>query len=1741
MVVSKDKLWESGHDETVEVNQRALIDKVLARYSGEFTVFRELLQNSDDARSAAVEIRFETQAFLSTKTGDIDIGNSVTSPNLETQLPDLKTTHVHQWTFKNNGMEFRDEDWNRLKKIAEGNPDEEKIGAFGVGFYSLFSVTEEPFVTSGGQWMGFYWKDKKDQLFARRGRLPESDADPQSKSWTSFTMALREPAPIPVAFDFTRFLASSLTFMSHLCEVSVYFDDKRLVRLYKSSGIPRDLGIPKGLNNRSPSGIMTVDNIQSTPLYIQAQVMKWIYTSGTEKKRINPLKSTTANKPPASGGGFFSSIFSSLSGSSTPQRVVTALPPPVPPKPIDHLAINETNVSLSIYSASIQVRLDKKLSSEIQRSTKKNPPTKMKFELIYTAKDEYDASLEEDAKQPEATGSIFQGLRADLDGVGAARVFIGHSTAQSTGVGGHVAARFIPTVERESIDFMDRNVAVWNKELLYVGGLLSRAVYEFELSTVRQHWETAGSGNGPLGEEMQRSLIGRVLHALKFFMFYTSTPSPDVSSLMEAAFFACSPSGNFPLITTKGVRHAANVRLPDSTFSGFLKDIPTVPEEIMNGASLMISGLQARGLIKAITFHDVLQELQSRPLTQTEFVACLNWWIGVFQEGDRDRLLPIRAQLINSVVLSTVDEGSGQKIIALSAIKSFINPRAPSGNIPPEGPLPEHLLPISISKSFKPEVLSSCFPWTEFTIVQWVRFLCEFEASQVEFDLNLSPSWAERVFGMVSRAWPTLSSTSKTDIIQLLRLKTCIPTSSGMMLPEQAYFPNVNIFGDLPIVVFPAGLLVKGTLERVLQDIGVRKHVELQLIFNRMIKTNEWTIADLTKYLVSVKGSLTPEEIERLKATSAFPTEVQNPEINNKKTRYRANQLYEPLDVFRTLSLPVIDWGQNTKWRSSSEEAKFLFDLGLLRYPPLEKLIYLCSTEDASIRTAALKYLIDNVASRYQDYDPMNFKDVRFIPALNGRDHCLGTVQEVFSAPWSAVNFLALQPAYQPHANKLKIKDHPPAPQLISRLQSKPPESAAEARSLFGLLAGRVQDFKSSDLRTLSATAFVPVLAEKGVAGPSLRWLPPSQCYLAGETHAAFHSKLFTFVDFGSAANAFLMACGTRNHPSVEEIAKILLADPRQFYQLAQGPIDFLSELRNLAVNSKSISQGTMLRMKRAPILLGLQRKPRKQMKPADDWDEEEWDIQYELKKPSEVIIADDTHAYQAFGDSLFTAPQEDIIEDFYVQLGSSRLSRVVREEYQPTAELNDSKQAGETRTLILERLPLFLHEHTHTRTRVAFSWFSADRNFTVKAFGKLGVVKHLSHGQFNLSKKQDASAVARRSGTGPIELWIAGNSQIDMYEVASSLNRLLFDSPKANDALLFMTILSTDLRSLKRRGYNVDRILRQQRDARLAAESARLAKQEENRLLSQPSDVHAPDLKETRLDSNQSPIVSTEGKSKAPLPFSNPFQNLRRKIGSMATSQQTTGPVKEGLSLPTSVDSNPGGQPEIKGDMSGIAASGGLATPEARVEPNPTRIPDSGSGVTPWSNISKNIEMAINSCKAESSNLLENREHMQRVKETLNDGYCDVSGRKGNLHNIGQMGSVNIYLSEEIPVDQAEPFMAAKRQSLARFIHIMTPLANIYQLSITNLHIFYDQKGGVIAFNRNGSIFLNLRYYEEWHDADVKHEKLQSAFISWYFTIAHEIAHNLVQPHNSEREFYFSAICERFIVQLGHLLSNSR
>jgi len=49
--------------------------------------------------------------------------------------------------------------------------------------------------------------------------------------------------------------------------------------------------------------------------------------------------------------------------------------------------------------------------------------------------------------------------------------------------------------------------------------------------------------------------------------------------------------------------------------------------------------------------------------------------------------------------------------------------------------------------------------------------------------------------------------------------------------------------------------------------------------------------------------------------------------------------------------------------------------------------------------------------------------------------------------------------------------------------------------------------------------------------------------------------------------------------------------------------------------------------------------------KASSEGDEDDWDLQDELLQAKEVVIVDDTSAYQLFGDRIFCAPQENMLE----------------------------------------------------------------------------------------------------------------------------------------------------------------------------------------------------------------------------------------------------------------------------------------------------------------------------------------------------------------------------------------------------------------------------------------------------------------------------------------------------------------
>lgn len=426
-----------------------------------------------------------------------------------------------------------------------------------------------------------------------------------------------------------------------------------------------------------------------------------------------------------------------------------------------------------------------------------------------------------------------------------------------------MATRFIPTVERESIDLMFVSLPmllfsievylkgpnrcqyvislwiycslninlVWNKELLYVGGFLARCAYELELKTLADLWNGATAN-----DEIQRWLRKRSIHTLKFFTFYQSTPSGEVSALLEKAFFSCAKPNQFPVLSSVGVRDASTVRLPDPTLSKFLKQLAVIDDDVMSEARLMVTALQNRKLLRPITFSDVLDELRSRPLGEEEMIACLTWWISLNKDAaSQQRHSDIHLELINAAVLTTGGTSVNERIIPLSVIETFVNVRSHGAYIPLDGPLPIHVLPMSIMKHFSPEKLINAFSWRELTILEWLTHLCSPSVMKEDptFDLTMSAHWAEKVLTTLVRTWPSLSNTIKERIVILLGSKKCIPTSAGLQVPQDAYFSNANIFNDLPVVMLPSGAAVKSSLERVLETLGVRKHVDLQIIFKR--------------------------------------------------------------------------------------------------------------------------------------------------------------------------------------------------------------------------------------------------------------------------------------------------------------------------------------------------------------------------------------------------------------------------------------------------------------------------------------------------------------------------------------------------------------------------------------------------------------------------------------------------------------------------------------------------------------------------------------------------------------------------------------------------------------------------------------------------------------------------------------------------------------------------------------------
>ncbi|KAI7516310.1 hypothetical protein KC331_g22121, partial [Hortaea werneckii] len=190
---------------------------------------------------------------------------------------------------------------------------------------------------------------------------------------------------------------------------------------------------------------------------------------------------------------------------------------------------------------------------------------------------------------------------------------------------------------------------------------------------------------------------------------------------------------------------------------------------------------------------------------------------------------------------------------------------------------------------------------------------------------------------------------------------------------------------------------------------------------------------------------------------------------------------------------------------------------------------------------------------------------------------------------------------------------------------------------------------------------------------------------------------------------------------------------------------------------------------------------------------------------------------------------------------------------------------------------------------------------------------------------------------------------------------------------------------------------------------------------------------------------------------------------------------------------------------------------------------------------LQKNLESAIQSSRPYNSSSVFTRPQTTTINEDQPRSYCD--SKPGHdltyLHDLlptntsggsggGGGGGIKLFLSQTSHYhSHPQDFLTQHSTALTHFANLLTSLStSIFSphLSPQTLNIFYDDSGSSIAFNTNGSLFCNLRFYLQLHHLTTSTpspEARVEAGAYWWITLCHELAHNLVGEHSAQHSYY--------------------
>jgi hypothetical protein len=985
-------------------------------------MFREMIQNANDA--GATEITFDFKKSCG-KDGFSATSNWLSGDNKPGCL-----------IVKDNGAGFEADGWDRLRTIASGNPSPDKVGGFGVGFYSVFHFSDEPMVKSNGVEMHFTWSNDKLLI----------DRVDGSKFWKSGTTGSEFNLPL-----------RNVTGAMEECD-----------KFHFLSYLVRALSFTRSLTTIKVTGL---------PIASEYIVTK-------------QLVSKDAVTLPGS------SLFSSLSNVKTPDGIfginsaVTRLEYAMQTKAITAEGEFESEGNFIIADAeATTLQYGKKNGFNryiLDKTGKPNLPKSVTVSLLF------QSGMDAWAAQWEPCDMNNLMNCAMVSKADRGNIFVGFQTQQTTGTGYHLNAPFFATMDRESVEMDQNPIGMFNSDLIWLGGHVARYVYQAEIERALPEPEAI--------EDLDYGWLfddHGATQTLQAFSIDKSAPMPGIASVISAGFFAVEEPLKCPCVKatreqaklyTKGFKVSIAVHVDDcakvrqgpiltaeqreGTFSfiraGFmpaylgkfasdwvnmlrnknilqyvnaddiLSSVPKIQPMDMAGAKELLSWVtSSRNVIK----HDVsnfkhvtgYMNVEPETILATMMLSTIDHaqkfcdntpGCKAFSFGSRtpvpeeevscrfhSKLGPI-IQREGQQTFSRTNELEGAHTRMMKGVLKKLTICADEENICAGStmshsnktlcctdlkdvekyfdkvtpfvsralPMPPAVLPPSIHlklrslgfKNFNEEFLLQ-----EEGFEYYWRFFTARYADSITSDM------AYELLKVLDHTNIFDFDLANQTVVELIQKVRCIPTASGkVVLPQHAYFPDVKAEG-----IERVGKEMFDThrvSEKLLLRLGVKKRLEVSALLKDLHpnKVTPEFSASIVSTVVALGAALTDEEVSLLMTTRFMLSDLQvkDSKSSDELPSKLPHELHMPSAEHSQLGLPVV----YSKGAVEKSGANGVFErIGVMVEPTWQTLVTVASDETHS--TQALTYMERKWHSIYTENKTLIYEsDKKFVPTQLG-------------------------------------------------------------------------------------------------------------------------------------------------------------------------------------------------------------------------------------------------------------------------------------------------------------------------------------------------------------------------------------------------------------------------------------------------------------------------------------------------------------------------------------------------------------------------------------------------------------------------------------------------------------------------------------------------------------------------------------------------------------------------------------